>query len=151
MFLQFLIVVQSLNCVQLFVTLITATLQASLSFTISQSLLTLMSIRCHPTISSYSVPFAYCLQSFPASGSFAISHFFTSGGQRIGASAPALPMNIQAWFPLGLTGLISSQSKGLQESSPAPQMESIKSSALSLLYSLTHTSVCDYLKNQSFD
>ena len=68
---------------------------------------------CHPTISSSVVPFSSCLQSFPASRSFPVSHFFASGGQTIGASASVLPMNIQDWFPLGLTGLISLQSKGL--------------------------------------
>ena len=68
---------------------------------------------CHPTISSSEVPFSSCFQSFPASGSFLISQLFTSGGQSIGASASVLPMNIQGWFPLGLTGLISLQSKGL--------------------------------------
>ena len=65
---------------------------------------------------SYPVfPFSSCLQSFPASGSFPMSQFFISGGQSIGASASAsfLPMNIQDWFPLGLTGWISLQSKGL--------------------------------------
>ena len=69
----------------------------------------------HPTISSSVVHFSSRLQSFPASGSFQISQFFTSGGQSIGVSASAsvLPMNIQNWFPLGLTGLISLQSKGL--------------------------------------
>ena len=68
----------------------------------------------HQTISSSIVPFS-CFQSFPASGSFPMSQFFTSGGQSIGVSAPAsvLPMNIQDWFPLGLTGWISLQSKGL--------------------------------------
>ena len=65
-----------------------------------------------PTISSF-VPFSSCLQSFLASGSFAISQFFTSGGQSIGASASVLPMNIQGLFPLELTSLISLQSKGL--------------------------------------
>ena len=62
---------------------------------------------CHPTISSSVVPFFSCLQSFPASGSFPMSLFFPSGGQRIGASASAsvLPVNIQDWFPLELTGL----------------------------------------------
>ena len=62
---------------------------------------------CHPTISSPVIPFS-CLQSFPASGSFPRSQFFTSGGQSIGvaASASVLPMNIQDWFPLGLTGLL---------------------------------------------
>ena len=63
---------------------------------------------CHPTISSSVVPFSSRLQSFPASGSFPVSRFFASGGQSIGVSASAsvLPMNIQNWFPLGLTGLI---------------------------------------------
>ena len=70
---------------------------------------------CHPTISSSIVPFSSCLQSFPASGSFPMSQFFSSGSQSIGVSASAsvLPMNIQDWFPLGLTGLIFLQSKGL--------------------------------------
>ena len=70
---------------------------------------------CHPTISSSVIPFSSCLQSFPASGSFPMSQFFTSDGQSIGASASAsvFSMNIQDWFPLGLTGLISLQSKGL--------------------------------------
>ena len=70
---------------------------------------------CHPTISSSVVPFSSRLQSFPASGSFQMSQFFTSGGQTIGVSASAsvLPMNIQDWLLLGLTGLISLLSKGL--------------------------------------
>ena len=71
---------------------------------------------CHPTISSSFVPFSSCLQSFPVSGSFSVSWLFISGGQSIGASASAsvLPMNnIQGWFPLGWTGWISLQSKGL--------------------------------------
>ena len=70
---------------------------------------------CHPTVSASVVPFSSCLQSFPASGSFQMSQFFTSSGQSIGASASAsvLPMNIQDWFPLGWTGLIPLPSKGL--------------------------------------
>ena len=69
---------------------------------------------CHPTISSSVIPFSSCLQTFPASGSFPMSQFFKSGGLSLGASASAsvLPMNIQNWFPLGLTGLIL-LSKGL--------------------------------------
>ena len=69
---------------------------------------------CHPTISSSVVPFSCHLQSFPASGSFPMSRFLASGGQSIGVSASAsvLPMNIQDWFPLELTGWISLQSKG---------------------------------------
>ena len=64
---------------------------------------------CHPTISSSVIPFFSCLQSFLASGSFPMSQLFASGGQSIGASSSAsvLPINIQSWFPLGLTGLIS--------------------------------------------
>ena len=69
----------------------------------------------HPTISSSVVPFSSCFQSFPASGSFQMNQLFASGGQSIGVSASAsvLPINIQEWFLLGLTGLISLQSKGL--------------------------------------
>ena len=69
---------------------------------------------CHPAILSSVIPFFSCLQSFPASESFLMNQFFVSGGQSIGASASesVLPMNIQEWFPLGLTGLISLQSKG---------------------------------------
>ena len=69
---------------------------------------------CHPTISSSVTPFSF-LQSFPASGSFQISEIFASGGHSIGASASesVLPINIQGWFPLGWTGLISLLSKGL--------------------------------------
>ena len=68
---------------------------------------------CHPTTSSSVVPFSSYTQSCQASGCFPINRFFTSGGQSIGASASVLPMNIQGWFPLGLTGLISLLSKGL--------------------------------------
>ena len=70
---------------------------------------------CHPAISSSVVPFSSCPQSFPASGSFHMSQFFASGNQSIGVSASTsdLPMNIQNWFPLGWTGWISLQSKGL--------------------------------------
>ena len=70
---------------------------------------------CHPAISPSVVPFSSRLQSFPASGSFQTSQLFTSDGQSIGVSASAsvLPLNIQDWFPLGLTSWISLQSKGL--------------------------------------
>ena len=109
------VAVQSLSRVRLFVTPWTAPHQASLSFTspgaCSNSCLS--NQWCHPTISSSVVPFSSCLQSLPASGSFPMSQFFTSGGQSIGASASAsvFPMSIQGWFPLPLTGLISFQSK----------------------------------------
>ena len=70
---------------------------------------------CHPTISASVVPFSSCPQSSPASGSSQMSQLFTSGGQSVGVSASesVLPVNIQDWFPLGWTGLISLQSKGL--------------------------------------
>ena len=70
---------------------------------------------CHPAISSSVVPFSSCLQSFPASGSFPMSQLFSSGGQSIGVSASTsvLPMNTQDWSPLGWTGWVSLQSKGL--------------------------------------
>ena len=70
---------------------------------------------CPPTISSFVVPFSSCLQSFPASTSFQMSQFFTSGGQRTGVSASisVLPMNVQDWFPLRWTGWISLQPKWL--------------------------------------
>ena len=85
---------------------------------------------------SSAVPFSSCLQAFLASGSFPLSQLFASGGQNIGASASAsvFPMNIQDWFPLGLTGLISLQSKDSQESSQIPQFKSINSLVLSFLY-----------------
>ena len=95
---------------------------------------------CHPAISSSVAPF-FCPQFPPASGSFPVSHLFTSGGQIIGASVSAsvLPMNIQCWFSLGWT----------QESSPTPQFKSVNSLAHSFHYSLT--SIHDYWKNHSLD
>ena len=95
----------------------------------------------HPTISSSVVPFSTCLQSFPASGSFPISQFFASGGHSIGASASAtvLTMNIQEWFPLGLTHLISLQSEGLSKvfSNTTVQKHQFFSAKLSL-WSISH-------------
>ena len=90
--------------------------QASLSSTISQSLLKLLSTELvMPTISSSVVPFTSCLRFFPASEYFPMSQLFTSGGQSIGpsASASVLPMNSEGWFSLGLIGLMSLLSKGL--------------------------------------
>ena len=96
---------------------------------------------CHPAISSSVVPFSSCPQSFPASGSFPMSQYFTSGGQSIGtlALASVLPMNIQDSFPLGLTKLISLQSKGLQRvfSNSTVQKHQLFSTQLSL-YSNSH-------------
>ena len=72
---------------------------------------------CHPTISSFVIPFSSCLQSFPASGSFQMSQLFKLGGQsiRVSASTSVLPMIIQDWFPLGWIGWISLQFKGLSK------------------------------------
>ena len=106
-----------LSRVWLFATPRTEAHQASLSITNSQSLLKLMSKESVMTSNHFilCVPSSSHLQSFPASGSFPVSQFFTSGGQSIGASesASVLPMNIQDWFPLGWTGCISLLSKGL--------------------------------------
>ena len=87
---------------------------------------------CHPTISPSVIPFS-CLQSFPESGSFPMSQPFASGSQNIGASAsaPIFPMDIQGWFPLGWTGLISLQSKGTLKS--LLQHHSLKASVVQCL------------------
>ena len=108
---------------------------------------------CHPTISSSVIPFSSCPQSFPASGSFQMSHLFASGDQSTGVSASTtvLPMNTQDWSPSGWTGWISLQSKGLLESSPTPQFKSINFLALSFLYSPTFTSIHDNGKYHSFE
>ena len=109
--------VQSLSRVPLFATPWIAARQASLSITNSRSLLKFVSIELVMPSNHLilCLPFYSHLQSFPASGSFLISRYFTSGGQSIGVSALAsvLPMNIQYWFPLGLTYCISLQPKGL--------------------------------------
>ena len=147
-------VVHWFSHVHLFATPWTTAHSASLSFTISQSLLKLMFIAlvmppnhlilCHP--------FSSCLPSFPASGSFLMSQLFASGGQSIGASASAsVPLvNSQDWFPLGLTGLIL-QSKGLFKS--LLQHHSSKASILrhSAFFMVQFTSIHDYWKNHSFD
>ena len=108
---------------------------------------------CHPTISSSVVPFSSCLQAFPASGSFPVSQFFTSGGQSLGVSASTsvLPVNIQDWLSLGLTGLISLQSKGLSS-----LLQHLSSKVLILQHSAffngsVFTSIHDTGKNHSFD
>ena len=109
---------------------------------------------CHPTISSTVVPFS-CLQSFPALGSFPMSQFFVSGGPSIGqsisASASVLLMNIQDWFPLGWTGWIFLQSKGLSRvfSYTTVQKHQFFGTQLSLCPTLIF--IHDYWKNNSFD
>ena len=131
--------VQLQSPVWLFATSRTAACQAPLSSTTFQSLLKFWSIEsvmlCNHFLSIDVVPFSFCLQSFSASGSFPMSQLFVVGGQSIGTSASAsvLPMNIQGWFPLGLTGWTSCSPRDSQESSPTPQFKSINSSVLSLL------------------
>ena len=114
--------VQLLSCIWLLATPWTAARLAFLSIANSWSFLNScpLSQWCHPTISSSVIPFSSHLQSFPASGSFQMSQFFTSGGQSIvvSPSASVLPMNIQDWFPLWWTGWISLLSKGLSSVFP---------------------------------
>ena len=109
--------VQSLSLVWLFVTSWTVAHQASCPSPTPGdcSNSCALSQWCHPTISSSAVPFSSSLQSFPGSGSLPRNLWFSSGGQstRVSASASVLSMNIKGWFPLGLTGWISLQSKGL--------------------------------------
>ena len=97
----------------------------------------LLSWWCHPTISPSVAPFSSCPQSFPVPGPFPMSWLFTSGGQSVGASASVLPMNIQSWFPLGLTGFISLQSKGLSRVFSSTTVQKHQFLALSLLYGPT--------------
>ena len=108
---------------------------------------------CHPAISSSVVPFSSCPQSLPASGSFPMSQLFIWGGQSIGVSASpsVLPMNTQDWSPLGWTGWISLQSKGLSRVFSNTTVQSINSSVLSFLHSPTLTSIHDHWKNHSLD
>ena len=98
---------------------------------------------CHPTISSSVVPFSSCLQSFPASGSFPMSQLFTSGGQSIGVSASTsvLPINTQDWSPLGWTGWISLQSKGLLRVFSNTTVQKHQFFGAQFLYSPTLTSI----------
>ena len=107
---------------------------------------------CYPTISSSVIHFS-CLQCCPASASFPMSQLFASGSQSIGASASVLPMNIQGWFPPGLTALISLQSKGLSGffSSTTIWKHQFFSAQPFLLYGPTLPSIHDYQKNHSFD
>ena len=108
---------------------------------------------CHPAISSSVVPFSSCPQSLPASGSFPTSQLFASDGQRIGASASAsvLSMNIQGWFPYDRLLWSPCDPRDSQESSPAPQFESINSLVFSLFHGPSLTSIHGYLKNHSFE
>ena len=101
---------------------------------------------CHPTISSFVVPFSSCLQSLPASGSFPMSWLFATGGQRIGASASASvpPVDTQDWFSSGLTSWSPCSPRDSQVSSPTPPFKSINSLVFSLLYGPSFTSIHDF-------
>ena len=132
-----------------------ATCRTPRSFTISQSLLKLMSVESSLMLSNNLIlcyPILFLPQSFLASRSLPMSWLFASGGQSIGtsASAPVLPMNIQGWFPLGMTGLISCCPRDSQVFY-STTIQSINSLALSLVYDLTFTSVHNYWKSHSFD
>ena len=113
----------------------------------------LLSRWCHPTISSSVTSFSSCPQSFPASGSSPMSQFIASGGQSSGAppSVSVLPMNIQDWFPPGLTGLSRCSPRDSQESFSTPRFKSVNSSVLSFVYGPTLTSIHHYWKSHSFD
>ena len=110
---------------------------------------------CHPTISPSVIPFSSCLHSFPASGSFQMSQFFTSGGQRIGvfsfSISPSSEYSGLISFRMDWLDLLESCPRDSQESSPTPQFKSINSLALSSLYSPALTSIHNHWKNHSFD
>ena len=113
----------------------------------------LLSQWCHPTISSFAIPFFSCPQYFPASESFQVSQLFTSDGQNTGisASTSVLPMNTQDWSPLAWTGWISLQSKELSRVFSNSTVQNVNSLALTFLYTPTLTSIQDYWKNHSPD
>ena len=147
-------VVQSLSHVLLFVTSWTAACQAPCP-PLSHSAFSdscPLSQWCHPTVSSSVTPISSCPQSFPASQSFPMSQLFPSVDQSIGASASAsvLPMNIQHWFPLGLTGLISLLSKGLSRVFSSTTIWKHQFFGPQASYGPTLTSIHDYWKNHSF-
>ena len=104
---------------------------------------------CHPTISFSVAPFSSWLQSSPASGIFTNESALCIRWPKVGALASVLPVTIKGWFALGSTGWFACSLRSSQESSPAPQFESINSSVFSLLY--IQSSVHDYWKNHNFD
>ena len=106
---------------------------------------------CHPTISSSVIPFSSHLPFFPASGSFPMSQFLTSGGQSIGTSVSVLPMNIQGWFPLGRTGWISLLSKGFSRVFSNTTVQKHQCFRAQLFYSPVLTFIHDHWKNNSLD
>ena len=108
---------------------------------------------CHPAISSSDAFFSFCHQSFPASGTFPLSQLFASDDQntRASASATVLPMNIQGWFPIRLTGLIFLLSKGLSRVFCTPQFKGISYSELCLLYGPALTTIHDHWEDHGLD
>ena len=108
---------------------------------------------CGPAISSSDAVFSFCPPSFLASGTFSMSHLFASDDQntRAASSASVLPVNIQGWSSLRLTGWISLQSRDSQESSPAPQLEGISSSVFCLLYGPALTTLRDHWEDDSLE
>ena len=107
---------------------------------------------CHPTTSASVAPFSSYPQDFSTSGSFLVSWLFPSGGQSVGASALVsdLPVNIQGWFPLRLTGLISLPSKGLSRVFSNTTVEKHQVFGIQLSYGPALSSICDYWKKHSF-
>ena len=139
--------------VQLFVTPWIAAGPAFLSIINFQNLLKLMSIKwCHPTISSSVITFFSCLQSFPASGSLAMSQFFAKGGQSIGSFSFGISPSDEysELISFRMDWLDSCSPKDSQESSPTPLFKSNNSLVLSFLYNPTLTSIHDYWKHHSF-
>ena len=106
---------------------------------------------CHPTISSSVTPFSSCLNLSQHQGIFQWVIFFSSGGQSTRASASVLPVNIQGWFPLGLTGLISLQSKGLSRVFSNTTVQKHQLFGAQFLHSPTLASIHDHWKNHSLD
>ena len=145
--------IQSVAHVQLFAIPWTVACQVPLSSTFSQSLLRSLPIES-VMLSNISIiiccPLLLLASVFPNIRVFSMSWLFRSSGQSIGASASVLPINIQDWFPLGLTVLISFWPRESQEPSSA-QFKSINSSVLGLIYGPTLTSIHDYWKSHSFD
>ena len=145
---------QFLSHVQLFATPQTTACQDSLTNKNSRACANSCPLKwwCHPTRSSSFIPLSSCLQFFPASGAFPMSVLCIMC-QSIGVSVSisVLTVNIQGWFPLGLTGLISLLSKDSQESSLTPQFKSINSLALRFLYGPTLTSIYDCWRKHSFE
>ena len=106
---------------------------------------------CCPAIFSSDALFSFCCRSFPASETFSMSHLFATDDQNTGASASVLPVNIQGWFPLRLTGLIFLQSRGLSGVFSSSTVERHQLLAFCLVYSPALTTLCDHWKDHSLN